>query len=470
MSAPPPNGPHALAPAAMKTATQATARRPRRFPLPTRKDDLTAAFVDACLRSSGTLDGSNEVVKVEASDVGTGGNTGAALVRVTITYANNDDDKGKALPRTLVCKMVDTSQVVSPTNRDKLVERLMMYTSGYSDVSMLQLETSFYGELRKLVLDPTGVEAPKSYYAQTGGTSNFASATMFIVFKRKERFRGAVLMEDLGGGTTWNAVETVPTPVAERIMRLMGRLHGATAKLLKENPALERRLPLAFNFPMNTMSKGPAYLHKLTVMRAALADEIFRRWGDSDYRVLRDEPDTMEALRALTKVYRRRIPPQVRRRHPFVCCLHGDMHAGNVMVMPDDSTRLFDWQMWGIGALSWEVAYFLASNVDADPVQDERLLRLYHAELESAAGGAASYPFPLLKRDVDVVTIDYLSQALVRRGAHETPASVARANERDYGFTAGIQHVCTAREARLLRRLRDVWRRDPSFAFELLES
>ena len=415
----------------------------------------------------------NPPTAIRTSRIDTGGNTGAVLLRVSIDYgaaASADEGETRCActcptthPRTLVCKLMNAAQGRSQTHRDKLIERLIMTSLGYTDERMMALETDMYARASAIFMEPAGVRVPRCYYAAMEGTSNALTRAMFVMWMRKEHVRGAILMEDLGGGETWGAVQTVPTPVAEMVLLHAARIHGYTANLIRERRVDPATLPRTFNYFMSTLCKGPALIHKLQVMNSSLAAEVDRRWGDSDLRVLRDEPDVMQALKACCRLYRRRVYPRLSGRHRFVCCLHGDLHAGNFMLMPDKSVRAFDWQMWGIGPVSWELAYFFSSNVDADPVEDERLLRLYHAELEKHAPGM--YPFALLKRDLDVATVDYLTSGLVRRGAHETPASVARANSKDGGYTAGIQSVCTPREVRLLRRLRDIWKRDPSFRF-----
>src|SRR4051812_20077784 len=116
--------------------------------------------------------------------------------------------------------------------------------------------------------------------------------------------------------------------------------------------------------------------------------EIKKRWGATDLRILSDDPEVYAALGVFIQRYQGSVHPRVLGKRPFRCVLHGDLHAGNFMFMPDGTMKAFDWQMWGWGHPAQELAQLLASSVKPDRGVDERVLRAYHSELSSVLQGS----------------------------------------------------------------------------------
>lgn len=68
-------------------------------------------------------------------------------------------------------------------------------------------------------------------------------------------------------------------------------------------------------------------------------------------------------------------------RDPMQCLIHGDVKDANVLLCPDGSVTMCDFQYTGKGSPTKDLAYFFCSSVeDLDRVEDE-LLQVYHEQL-----------------------------------------------------------------------------------------
>jgi hypothetical protein len=317
--------------------------------LPASPDLIDAEFFTACLRERGALPADVSVTRAHKERLGSeSGNTGAFLFRVRLEFSKPTD-----MASTLVLKFSDTGKMVTPTQRDSAIERAIILSTGYSDVRMLQLETSFYAKHCRVLTEPLGIRTPKVYYACMDGHSTRSSVGLFVAFGVRQKVRGAIIMEDLGAGKTYDAVGPVPEPDMLRILETVAKFHGASAKMLRESGGNEAALfgpgfdPKAFNYDLTHMSKGVARMvKKRWTKHSGVADRVLKRWGGTDLSVLVADPEVFLALKAVERHYATRIYPLLAKRHPFRCVLQGDLHAGNYMFMPDSSLVLYDWQMW----------------------------------------------------------------------------------------------------------------------------
>src|SRR5262249_34219767 len=150
--------------------------------------------------------------------------------RLRIEYA----DEQPNLPKTLVLKLSDTSKLPGLSQRDSAVERAILCSGGMSDANMLLRETLFYQKFHKLVSEPCALEIPDIYFAATSGRSTPFTRALFVLFKRKERLRGAILMEDLSSGSNLDAVGPCAPDVLSILCVEVGRLYGYTAKAIAE--------------------------------------------------------------------------------------------------------------------------------------------------------------------------------------------------------------------------------------------
>lgn len=88
--------------------------------------DFGEQFIDQLIRKKGKLAETNEVTHIEVELLRMGGNTGNKLYRTNITYKFEQDE----LPASIVMKLCDTSLINSPNQRERVVERLIVYSAG----------------------------------------------------------------------------------------------------------------------------------------------------------------------------------------------------------------------------------------------------------------------------------------------------------------------------------------------------
>jgi len=433
---------------------------------------FTPDFLTRAMHDSGALPSGVSVVAAHATLLGgDSGNTGAQIFRIALEYSSATE-----LPATVVLKFCDTSKMVTPTQRGNAIERGIILSTGYSDVRMIELETSFYSRFADVIAKPMAFRTPKIYYCGMSGGSTRLSLALFVAFGRLLSCKGAVIMEDLSAGETHDAIGSVPTPRFELVLQAMARFHGYSAALLHNKPDALGPLPRAFNYDLTYMTNGVARLVKRG-MKPGVAQRVLNVWGNTDLAVLKNEPGTYEALRALEKRYGSHVYPMLARRHAFPCVVHGDLHVGNFYFMPGEASAAnmcsFDWQMWGTAPSPvQEVHYLFASHLlddrqAPDRAEDERLLRMYHGALMQASGGVVDFPFELLRRDFDVASLDYLAAMMMRRARVDTPASVLRsAKKKGAGrLVLGIQRLLKFRETVLLQRAMQLHEINPAFEF-----
>jgi len=286
------------------------------------------------------------------------------------------------------------------------------------------------------------------------------------LFKRKERVRGAILMEDLSSGTNLDPVEVSSKEVLSRLCIEIGRLYGYTASTLLENKGRIGGLkpPKAVTYKMCLMTSGVSKLLKRRwTPNSNLVHQVYARWSATDYRILNDDTETLEALLALQKHFFPYVYHLHKKMHKYPCIVQGDFHAGNFMMMPNGDVKMFDMQMWGVGHPAEELCYFLASNVEPTEENDELALRMVHSAMETASRGLISYSYADLKRDVNICTIHFLAANIVRRALFDSPQSAEKLKRKLGHMMEGIQRVCRVREMRLLLRVKQIWKNDPTF-------
>jgi hypothetical protein len=433
-------------------------------------EHFDAPLVEECLRAQSRLEEDTHVVSVtEEQLTGHEGNSGTVLMRLRIEYSKQQVCNPP--PVTLVLKYSDTSKLKGPSQRDSAVERLVLYSTGMSDVNMLQREAIFYNKYHEMVSDPAGLKIPDIFYTGMSGHSNILTRSLFVLFKRKEHVRGVILMEDLSKGQNLDAVEVCPTRVLSILCVEIGRMYGYTAKALAENNDRMRigpggKLPRAFTYTTCLMTSGvPRLMKRRWSPQSNMVHKVMMRWGDSDYAMLKQDADALLALQSLEKHFVPHVYKLHQRIHKYACVLHGDFHAGNFMIMPNGDVKMFDMQMWGLGHPAEELCYFLASNVEPTEENDDLALRMVHTAMQTSCQGVVDYPYEEFRRDVDICTLHYLAACIVRRALFDSPESVAKLRKHLGPVMDGIQRVLKAREQRLVYRCKQIWRKDPNFAF-----
>jgi hypothetical protein len=328
-------------------------------------------------------------------------------------------------------------------------------------------EVLFYQQYFQLITEPIGIRIPEVYYAETRGHSSLLSKSLFVMFRRKECVRGAIIMEDLSSGRNLDAVEESSRANIMRLCAEIGRLYGYTAKALIENKgelAPGMKPPSVTSYQMLFMSSGiPKLVKRRWTPNSGLVNQVFTKWGTTELHVMNDDPELLRALLALEEHF----VPHVYGLHndlwKYSCIVQGDFHAGNFMIMPGGHIKMFDMQMWGEGHPADELAYFFASNVEPNEENDLLALRTVHSAMETTGGDVAHYPFERLKRDVDVCGLHYLAASMVRRGYYDTPDEVHKLVERQGSVQIGVQRILTVREERMMIRAKQIWKRDPTF-------
>lgn len=255
--------------------------------------DVTVSFLDALLREREMISSDNRVVSAEMKRLDSGGNTGAAISRIALKYEKEHDERKP--PPTLVFKYANTAELRSPTHRDSAAERAIIYGTGYSDVNMLILETRYYTEMRALLCDPVGVDIPRALHVGRSGRSTRTSRIRFVAFKTKERVRGSIVMEDVGGGTTFDAVEDASESAIDKILVIAGKLHGHSARLFREGTFTSSKneaaggktyIPAGFNYKLMDLASGVSFAIKKMNVKPGLAEAVMERWGKTDFKIL----------------------------------------------------------------------------------------------------------------------------------------------------------------------------------------
>jgi len=127
------------------------------------------------------------------------------------------------------------------------------------------------------------------------------------------------------------------------------------------------------------------------------------------------------------------------RQHTF---LHGDYNAGNLFFATEPSDAktpkikdvfLIDWQGYGVGHPSTEVAFFL-SFIEPDPELDMRIMKTYYEELTKTVP-QETYPFEVMVREVEIRTMGMGVSAMCYFS--DTPEGMKKKNQ--YLNRNGIQ-------------------------------
>lgn len=117
--------------------------------------------------------------------------------------------------------------------------------------------------------------------------------------------------------------------------------------------------------------------------------------------------------------------------------IHGDFKISNVFISKTDATNSsrksakgfnvdkkyvygIDWQWMGFGNAALDIAYFIATSIHHEILQDQFiLLKTYHQAL--CEDGVRDYPFDLFYRDFKICWIDFFYlYGSFKMGTHET--------------------------------------------------
>jgi len=294
--------------------------------LPLSYESITAGWLTAvlCARAPGA--------EVERFTLGPTDNGSSNRRRIHITYNQAGRDAG--LPTALFCKASHSLQ-----------NRIMLGVSGGADC-----EAMFYNSIRPLL----DIEAPVGYFAKSD----------------PETFNSIIMLGDITDEVMeFCSDKTVMTRArAESQMRLLGKMHGATAK----NPVLRERVKAFKTFKQFFEDTQRFGLDKGAIAGFAAAENVipprlFARQAEI-------WPATLEAVEALD-----RLPRGL---------AHGDVHLKNWYVAGNGEMALGDWQCCGYSHGGRDVAYAVATalTVENRRAWERELVAYYLEELQSAGG------------------------------------------------------------------------------------
>jgi aminoglycoside phosphotransferase (APT) family kinase protein len=294
----------------------------RSAPVPTRPEDITAAWLTAFLEPH------HPGVVVDAIEI-VGSTQGAATrLRVTPHYAPGCD---AGLPPGLFIKTA-------------LTRRMLV-----ADPHMYVTEFRFYDEIRP-TLD---CETPAVYgWALDEATSRFA------VVIEELSLRSATFPSALSGLTGADVAPLVTT---------LARLHATNWG----HADLEQR----FGW-LETSTRGKTASWWRDEAKAVAEVELEQPYKAAAFSSSGRSLDQLFAAFAALQEANDASPRTV---------LHGDTHIGNCYLLPDGSGGLLDWQLMRVANWANDVAYLVMTALDVDQRRDAEkdLLRLYCDELRS---------------------------------------------------------------------------------------
>ena len=298
---------------------------------PRSPDDVTVAWLDEVLRSSGPLREAH-VIGAVPSVVGTG--QMGTSVRFALAYDTNDP----AAPRSVVCKLASSD----PTSR----------STGLS-LRTYEVEVRFYREIARTV----AIRTPACHGAEIDLTTG-----EFVL-----------VLEDLAPCVQGDQLAGCSVEQAALAMEELAKLHAprwndpalANVEWLNRNATDEAHAFSEMFLPQLLPGFLERYAHRLTPTHVTLAELLMRNIG----RFVRDRPG----------------PRAVQ---------HGDYRLDNMLFgtpAGGHPLAVVDWQTVVWGPPAFDASYFLGAGLRVDERRrhERDLLRAYHSAL--VAGGVSGY-------------------------------------------------------------------------------
>ncbi len=354
------------------------------FPL--NPHEVTPAWLTDALRKDGCIQNSR-VVSLTCDVIGEGVGFLGQIARLTPTYDQMED----GAPRTLIGKF--------PTSVESARELAAMY-------GLYLCEVNVYRHLTPEI----PLRTPHCYFS---GISE--DATTFLL-----------LLEDFGAsGRMGDQIKGCSVDDARLALREVAKLHAAWW----DHP----KLP-----DMHWLTLG------MDLWRTVMTEAFPPAWqicldqfGHLMSSAQRSAAPTLN-VRALRAIDANAAAP--------LTILHADYRLDNMFFGTTDGEYEFaviDWQVANRGWGAYDVAYFLASNLDSALRRDQEmnLLREYHAALNDHRTRGGSYSW-------ETCRADYVrSIAVMFTGAFATVASLDTSNERGVAlFETIVSRVATAAE------------------------
>ncbi len=341
--------------------------------IPTRLDELTPDRLTAALREASLL-GGGRVRAIDQEILGEGEGFLGAIARLRLDYEGLAYDA----PGSLVAKLP------TPVHENRTIgEMLGAYWREihfYRELSAslpIRVPRFYYGALSD---DPMRERQDKIVARLDRLPSWLVTALMWgagWLVKRNDH-RYVLLIEDLAPAAVGDQLAGADPSVCARVLELAAKLHGR----FWQDPGLEHTFWLAKQNVGLRIRTG-MYRHARKDFRRRC-----RELPESDWQPIIDWLDAN--CGALNAVVHGEAPQTL---------IHCDLRLDNVFFHPEGDIVLADWQLVGVGAAAYDVAYLVsgALRTDEAPEVEHELLRGYHAALES--NGVEGYPFERFQRD-----------------------------------------------------------------------
>jgi len=387
--------------------------------IPERLEDLTPGFLTTALREGGHLP-SGQVERVESEALGDGEGFLGVIYRLTLHY----DREESTAPRSIIAKLP------TPVKKNRVMGELM---GGY------RREIFFYDDLAQQV----PIRTPGVYYAALDdqprrereeeiaramdrlplwAVKAIMSWARFVTGRRHNRY--VLLIEDLAPGRVGDQVEGGSVEDCARVLEAIAPAHAAlwNSPLLAERSWLSRQdMNPRMRHGMYLDARGAFIERHEELVAAGLGRHL--EWLDHNgievsVALHRDAPETL---------------------------IHCDFRFDNLFFDDREGGRgvaAFDWQLAGVGAAAYDVAYLLTGALRSEESVDTELALLngYHAAL--LASGVEGYAFETFLRDY-------------RRALYLVLAVVSSTDSMEMGDSRGIELMDVWAE-RTFARLRDV--------------
>lgn len=320
--------------------------------IPPGPEALTQAWLTQALRSSGTIGGETGVASFDVLKPETERGIAGRHARLSLLYSRAE----AGAPRTVFAKFPLAD----------LDARKAQH--GYK---MFLRETKFYGELAGQV----PLRTPRCYYRDLD----------------METGECVLLLEDLSGWRGGSYLAGCSAREAEAVVRELARLHAAWW----ESPRLGA-LGYAEADPANSEFFRTTFARHWPPFLERTGGRLSAELVETSERVGRHVGVVLEHLF--------RAPPRT--------LIYYDCHLDNLFfrAAPEGglSVMVIDWQLYFVGQGAYDVAYFLAGNLEPGARRscETALLRLYHGLLLEQ--GVRDYPFEALLDDYRMLLLEGL--------------------------------------------------------------
>ena len=404
--------------------------------VPDRVDEVTADWVERALKQNAVIPDKVTIKCLHIQQISNadenitvdgGGVSGAALVRLVLTYDGNSTD---GLPTSMVCKFTKGTQ-----KHYSFKVRAMYNMMFGDDADWAKREVDYF---RKIAPSMLGADfhVPKAYFAGLVDDSRRSVATRYLTNK-PHNTRSIVLMEDLHD---WDSHTLGKKMDKEKTIRCMQNIAVLHAKHWNKTSELESAGILLSNFETSWRPGRYSKILSFLQRRKVASPEIVRKkidqflnsaWPDHPTTKLHVEsvlPDWLTVtphddgkvapmqdplVREMLYVVAKRLPNY----YQYVIkgldavgpqtLIHGDFHEGNHMFGINENegkVLVLDFQFTGLGIAVIDVLYFLNMSVAAKNYQEiEDILKAYHNAL--LEHGVTDYSWDTFYREFEALLI-----------------------------------------------------------------